>query len=133
MTMQLQSQFVLRCILPAFASMLLCGLLFLSLSWAAARSDEVAVARQRDLVTLTVVKLKAGIAHDQESATVWDDAVKNTQSGNLEWIKTNLGSWMHSYFGHDAALVLRSNLTPLYRFTADAEYSPSTDDLRKAK
>lgn len=132
MTMQLQSQFVLRWILPACASLLLCGLLFLSLSWAAARSDEVAVSRQRDLVTLTVAKLKAGIAHDQESATVWDDAVKNTQIGNLEWIETNLGSWMHSYFGHDAALVLTSDLTPLYRFTADADYSPSPDDLRNA-
>jgi sensor domain CHASE-containing protein len=75
---QLQSQWFPRWVLPACASLVLCGVLLFSLSWAAARSDEVAVLRQRDLVTLTVTKLKAGIAHDQESATVWDDAVKNT-------------------------------------------------------
>lgn len=132
MSMQLQSQLFLRWIFPACTSLLLCGLLFLSLSWAAARSDEVAVARQRDLVTLTVTKLMAGIAHDQESATVWDDAVKNTRSENLEWIETNLGSWMHSYFSHDAALVLTSDLKSLYQFTADEEYSPSPADLRNA-
>lgn len=132
MTKQLQSQWLLRWVLPACASLALCGLLFLSLSWAAARSDEVAVLRQRDLVTLTVAKLKAGIAHDQESATVWDDAVRNARAGNIEWIDANLGSWMHSYFGHDTALVLTSDLVPLYQFSADEGYAPTSGDLRGA-
>lgn len=132
MTKQLQSQWLLRWVLPACASLALCGLLFLSLSWAAARSDEVAVLRQRDLVTLTVAKLKAGIAHDQESATVWDDAVRNARAGNIEWIDANLGSWMHSYFGHDTALVLTSALVPLYQFSADEGYAPTSGDLRGA-
>lgn len=132
MSIQLQSQWVLRWIVPACASLLVCGLLLLALVWAAGRTDEVAAVRQRDLVTLTVSKLKAGLAHDQESATVWDDAVRNTASSNLEWVEANLGSWMHSYFGHDAALVLRTDLSPLYRFAADAEYAPSPDDLERA-
>jgi len=132
MSIQLQSQWVLRWVVPACASLLVCGLLLLALVWAAGRTDEVAAVRQRDLVTLTVSKLKAGLAHDQESATVWDDAVKNTASGNLEWVEANLGSWMHSYFGHDAALVLRTDLSPLYQFMADAEYAPAPDDLKRA-
>jgi diguanylate cyclase (GGDEF)-like protein len=130
--MQLQSQWFLRWVLPACASLVLCGLLFISLSWAAARSDEVAVLRQRDLVTLTVAKLKAGIAHDQESATVWDDAVRNARAGNIEWIDANLGSWMHSYFGHDTALVLTSDFVPLSQFSADEDYTPTPADLRGA-
>ena len=78
MAVQLRSQWFLRFILPAFFSLTLCGLLVLSLQWAASSTDEVAALRQRDLVTLTIAKLQAGVAHDQESATVWDDAVKNT-------------------------------------------------------
>lgn len=132
MTMQLQSQWFLRWVLPACASLVLCGLLFISLSWAATRSDDVAVLRQRDLVTLTVAKLMAGIAHDQESATVWDDAVRNARAGNVEWIDANLGSWMHSYFGHDTAIVLTSDLVPLYQFSADVDFAPTIDDLRGA-
>ncbi|MBW9089705.1 EAL domain-containing protein [Rhizobium wenxiniae] len=132
MTKQLQSQWFLRGVLPACGSLVLCSLLLFSLSWAAARSDAVAVLRQRDLVTLTIAKLKAGIAHDQESATVWDDAVRNARAGNIEWIDANLGSWMHSYFGHDAALVLTSDLAPLYQFSADSDYAPTPGDLRGA-
>lgn len=132
MTKQLQSQWFLRGVLPACGSLVLCSLLLFSLSWAAARSDAVAVLRQRDLVTLTIAKLKAGIAHDQESATVWDDAVRNSRAGNIEWIDANLGSWMHSYFGHDAALVLTSDLVPLYQFFADEDYPPPPGDLSGA-
>jgi sensor domain CHASE-containing protein len=88
--MQLQSRWFLRWVLPFCVSLALCGLLLISLTWAAARTDEVAVLRQRDLVTLTVAKLKVGVAHDQESATVWDDAVRNATSGNLKWIEANL-------------------------------------------
>ncbi len=132
MTKQLQSQWFLRGVLPACGSLVLCSLLLFSLSWAAARSDAVAVLRQRDLVTLTIAKLKAGIAHDQESATVWDDAVRNARAGNIEWIDANLGEWMHSYFGHDAALVLTSDLVPLYQFFADEDYPPPPGDLRGA-
>lgn len=132
MTMQLQSQWFLRWVLPFCASLALCGLLLISLTWAAARTDEVAALRQRDLVTLTVAKLKVGVAHDQESATVWDDAVRNATSGNLEWIEANLGSWMHSYFGHDAALILRPDLSSLYQFSSDPDHAPTPGDFQKA-
>jgi len=132
MKIQFQSQWFLRWCLPALVSLVVCGLLLLSLSWAAATSDEVAAARQRDLMKLTVAKLTAGIAHDQESATVWDDAVRHATSGDLKWIETNLGSWMHSYFGHDGALVLRPDLSVQYLFSSETDYSPTPDDLRNA-
>ncbi|AYD05136.1 EAL domain-containing protein [Neorhizobium sp. NCHU2750] len=132
MTIQLQSQWFLRWVLPLCASLALCGLLVTSLTWAGARTDEVAALRQRDLVTLTVAKLKVGVAHDQESATVWDDAVRNATSANLEWIEANLGSWMHSYFGHDAAIILRPDLSTLYQFSADPDHAPTPGDFQNA-
>ncbi|RUY00437.1 bifunctional diguanylate cyclase/phosphodiesterase, partial [Mesorhizobium sp. M7A.F.Ca.US.005.03.2.1] len=45
------------------------------LLWSATQSDGVAVSRQKSLVALIISKLESGIAHDQESVTVWDDAV----------------------------------------------------------
>ncbi len=132
MAVQLRSQWFLRFILPAFFSLTLCGLLVLSLQWAASSTDEVASLRQRDLVTLTIAKLQAGVAHDQESATVWDDAVKNTTNPDPGWIEANLGTWMHSYFGHDVALVLRPDLSVLYQFPAGFENGYSAANLKSA-
>ncbi len=37
--------------------------------------NEAANQRQQDLLKLVVTKLEAEVAHNQESATVWDDAV----------------------------------------------------------
>ncbi|NWJ27464.1 bifunctional diguanylate cyclase/phosphodiesterase [Rhizobium sp. RM] len=132
MTIQLRSEWALRWVLPAFVSVMLVALIAFTLSWAASRSDELAVSRQRDLVILTVAKLKAGIAHDQESATVWDDAVKNTRWRNINWIDANLGSWMHSYFSHDVAIVLAPDLVPAYQFPADSSEFFKPEDLQNS-
>lgn len=74
------------------------------LVWAGQEADEVAVDRQVALATLVVSNLRETIAHNQESVTVWDDAVTAVrQASNAEWIDYNLGSWMQTYFGHDGA------------------------------
>lgn len=130
--MQLRSEWALRWVVPAFASVMLVALFAFTLSWAASRSDDLAVSRQRDLVILTVAKLKAGIAHDQESVTVWDDAVKNTRWRNINWIDANLGSWMHSYFSHDAAIVLTPDLVPAYQFPDDSSEFFKSEDLQNS-
>jgi diguanylate cyclase (GGDEF)-like protein len=77
------------------------------LYWSTARADDMSLSRQRDLVELVLSKLVARVAHEQESVTVWDDALEAVQgSGDRAWIDTNLGSWMHTYFGHDGAFIV---------------------------
>ncbi len=132
MVNQAHSQWLLRVVGPGLASLTICGLLFLALNWAAGKTDEVAVARQKDLVTLTVSKLRTAVAHDQESATVWDDAVRNARARNIEWLDINAGAWMNSYFSHDAAIVLTADRKPLYHFIAASENGASASELRDA-
>ncbi len=132
MPKQLQSYWFLRWAIPTLLSFLIFGLLFVTLNWATGKADEVAVARQRDLVTLIVSKIMAGVAHEQESATVWDEAIRRTAERDRVWLDANLGAWMHTYFGHDAAVVLGQDLKPLYQFIADDGRLPRTDDLAQA-
>lgn len=132
MPKQLLSHWFLRRAFPALLSILICGLLFITLHWAAGQADEVAAARQKDLVNLVVSKLRAGVAHEQESATVWDDAVRGALERDRDWLDANLGVWMHTYFGHDAAVVLGQDLKPIYQYIATNERPPRTDDLATA-
>lgn len=132
MIRQKQSQWFLRLVLPAALSFTICGLLYIILGWAAARTDEAAEARQKGLVALTVSKLRNAIAHDQESATVWDDAVRNASARNIEWLETNAGAWMHTYFGHDLALVLAADRSLIYRFSSEGSSDLAADDLAEA-
>jgi diguanylate cyclase (GGDEF)-like protein len=132
MNWQARSQWVLKWILPAATSLIIGCVLFGTLQWAAAQTDVVAEARQRDLVRLIVSKMQASIAHDQESATVWDDAVRKTDARDLQWLRSNLGDWMHTYFGHDAAIVLSADHSPIYEFIAPSDNALTPNDLRIA-
>ena len=127
-----QSQWFLKWVIPAIASALVGGMLIGTLYWAAARTDEVAASRQKDLVALIVSKMQSGVAHDQESATVWDDALVKAREGDLDWLDVNLGQWMNTYFGHDAAVVLSPNGHTIYQFIAASADPPSPEDLRRA-
>jgi len=118
--------------LAVLVSLCFGGLVAGTLFWAAARSDEVAGTRQRDLAKLIISKAQIGIAHDQESATVWDDAVREVRAGNLEWIDTNLGQWMHTYFGHDFALVITPDGKPIYQFSASSDEDVSPQQIQAA-
>jgi diguanylate cyclase (GGDEF)-like protein len=104
---------------PLLVSLLAGCLVLTALLWAATESDAVAAKRQQDLVNLIVSKLQSGVAHDQESATVWDDAVVKTAEADGEWMEINLGNWMNSYFGHDALFVLHPKGKPFYHYLAD--------------
>jgi diguanylate cyclase (GGDEF)-like protein len=55
------------------------------------------------------------LPHEQESVTIWDDAViKTTMAYDADWVDLNLGSWMNSFFGHDEAVVLDASDRPVY-------------------
>ena len=102
---------------------MLVTLIGLLLSWAGREADQVAVSRQVALANVVIGNLRDTIAHNQESVTVWDDAVRAVhQKDAAEWIDYNLGSWMNTYFGHDGAFILDPADRPIYQFsTADQE------------
>ncbi|CUX67575.1 Diguanylate cyclase (GGDEF) domain-containing protein [Agrobacterium tumefaciens str. Kerr 14] len=127
-----QSQLFLKWIIPASVSALVGAMLLGTLYWAAARTDEVAAARQKSLVSLIVSKIQSAVAHDQESATVWDDAVVRTKERDLDWLDVNLGRWMNTYFGHDAAIVLSADGQVIYQFAAESANGVPTRDLSLA-
>ena len=117
--------------LPLAVAMLTIGLLFCALFLSAEKSDEAAIQRQQGLLSLVVAKLEDQVAHNQESATVWDDAVTYVQQRNQEWMASNLGEWMHSYFRHDAAIVLDSTGGLVYEFIAEPSISASSMEIAK--
>ena len=127
-----KSQWFLKWGLPTSLAALVGAMLLGTLHWAAARADEVAAERQKDLVTLIVSKLQSSVAHDQESATVWDDAVTKTKQRDRDWLDVNLGQWMNTYFGHDAAIVLSADGLPIYQFIAKSDSTASPEELRLA-
>ena len=104
------------------------GLAFLLLAWAAHQSDRVSFQRQEKLVGLVVSQLRAQIAHDQESSTVWDTSVEKVRADDTHWIDDNLGTWMHSYFGFDGAYVLNPENRPIYAFANGGMTSPAAYD-----
>ncbi len=97
---------------------------FAFLVWSTWKIDAVSTARQTEMARHVISRFRFQLAHDQESATVWDDAVVNARGHaapeSLEWIDANLGAWMHTYFGHDAAYVVTPDGKPVYAF-ADGE------------
>jgi diguanylate cyclase (GGDEF)-like protein len=103
-----------------------------TLYWSAAEIDEVAAERQKGLATLIVSKIRSSVAHDQESATVWDDAVIKTKDRDQDWLDVNLGRWMNTYFSHDVAVVLSANGLPIYQYISKSASTVSSEDLRLA-
>lgn len=127
-----QSQWFVKWLIPASVGALVGAMLLSTLYWAAAKTDEVAAERQKGLATLIVAKIQSSVAHDQESATVWDDAVIKTKDDDHDWLDVNLGRWMNTYFGHDAAVVLSPDGLPIYQFLSNSSSGVSDEDLRLA-
>ena len=100
------------------------GLVTAVLFWSSLRADRISIDRQASLMRLVISQAQDQVAHDQESATVWDDAVRGVRENDPEWMDGNLGRWMHSYFGHDGAFVLDQSDQPTYAFIDGAVASP---------
>lgn len=111
--------FLLRTVVPIFLLAIAVTALAASLLyWATREADHASIDRQHRLVQFVVSQLQSRIAHDQESVTVWDDAVVAVRGGNTpEWIDLNLGSWMNTYFGHDGAYVLDPRDRAIFAFS----------------
>jgi diguanylate cyclase (GGDEF)-like protein len=123
---------LLQVAIPVLLAVGLSLVLYSTLRWSSHQSDVISSARQKQLVELIVSRLQARIAHDQESSTVWDDAVNAVQGEvDTEWLDNNLGKWMHTYFGHNGAFVLSPKLEVKYAFLSTEPDNSSAYDIIK--
>jgi Predicted periplasmic ligand-binding sensor domain len=84
-------RFLLRIVLPFAALAVMLNVVAAGfLYWSTAEADRISTDRQRALVDLVVSQLRETVAHDQESVTVWDDAVEGVRRRDLGWIDVNL-------------------------------------------
>lgn len=97
--------------------------------WAAHRVDGLAVYQQFQTVHQEVGQIVGKTPYDQQSVTIWDDAVAyTTRSFDPVWIDENLGVWMHDYFGHDRVTVLDSADVVIYSYPeGHAELPPLSE------
>lgn len=123
-----QWRFSSRVLLPIIAAGAAAALLVIvAIFLATQQSDRIAWERQRQLVSHVLSEQIAKISHDQQSVTIWDDAVKNTQlKFDAGWVTVNLGAWMHDYFGHDEIFILNSVNQPIYANLQGADSDVST-------
>ncbi len=98
------------------------GLLY----WSTVSVDGLSRERQHRLVSKVLAQSSEQIAHDQESVTVWDDSIHQLRKPVLDadWMDSNLGIWLHDYYGHDASFVLNPADRPLYSMRQGARGSP---------
>jgi diguanylate cyclase (GGDEF)-like protein len=110
-----------------------CFAIFALLAWSSRMTDQIAVERQEQLLALVLSQSQFSIAHDQESATVWDEAVRQVKiPDNGEWLSNNLGGWMTTYFGHDAVYVLDGKDNVLYAFADGKQIDRSVYDIARS-
>ncbi len=106
-----------RVVLPLLAATLAAmALAGFGLYWATSRSDAVSVDRQ---VRTTRHAINASIdtlAHEQETAAVWDDALIQLAKPDLDrrWIDQNIGFWFYTMFGHNEVFILDGRDHPVY-------------------
>ncbi|MDT9600186.1 putative bifunctional diguanylate cyclase/phosphodiesterase [Sphingosinicella rhizophila] len=103
------------------------GLLY----WSTNTADSLSLARQERLVSAILAQSVERVPHDQESVTVWDDSLIQLRKSplDLDWLDANLGIWLHTYYGHDAAYVLDPKDRPLYAMS-DGKRGKPTDFMR---
>jgi diguanylate cyclase (GGDEF)-like protein len=101
------------------------------LLWSTNSADRLSRERQQHLVATILTQSVARVAHDQESVTVWDDSIRQLRSPRLDltWLDSNLGVWLHTYYGHDASYVLNPENQPLYAM-ADGRRGRPSDFVR---
>lgn len=86
--------------------------------WVTKQIDAFAVDRQTALVQRALNEAVSDIGHQQQSVTVWDEAVAKTRADDQRWMADNLGEWMHSFFGHDEVYVIDEHDNPIYAMEA---------------
>ena len=115
--------------LPTIAALLLlASIVGAVLHFSTSRSDQLALARQENLIKLAVGEAQTTIARDQEASTYWDDAVLRTRQRplDLQWIDNNLGIWFYTYYKHDEAYLLDPGDRPIYAMQNGVRAQPTS-------
>ncbi|HET7717851.1 MAG TPA: EAL domain-containing protein [Bauldia sp.] len=66
---------------------------------------------------------------EQESSVIWDEAVRRVKAGDQAWMRSNLGEWMGSYFGHNRIFVLDASNAPIHAME-DGVTKPATEAFK---
>ncbi|MEA3081003.1 MAG: hypothetical protein QOD54_671 [Sphingomonadales bacterium] len=100
----------------AITLLLLASIVGAVLHFSISRTDQLALARQNQRVTVGIEQSIRAVTVDQEASTYWDDAVVRTRERplDLEWIDNNLGVWFHTYYEIDEVYLLDPHNAPIY-------------------
>jgi diguanylate cyclase (GGDEF)-like protein len=83
--------------------------------WSAAGVDQRSLEQETALARHAIATQLEQIPHEQESSTLWDDAVTHVRlQPDNTWIDNNLGIWMHDFFGYDEVIILDGDNQPFY-------------------
>lgn len=85
--------------------------------------DDIALQRQLGFAQKSLDDLFASVPKNQESITIWDDAVERTKAADQGWMAENVGEWMATYFGMDGVYVLDENDFPVHAMRNGATLS----------
>ncbi|MDX8529139.1 EAL domain-containing protein [Mesorhizobium sp. MSK_1335] len=96
--------------LAAFALAIVVGFGF----YAADQADDASLERQIMFIADGLKDQIASVQREQESVSVWDDAITNVRAGNQTWIEENLSVWMYTYYGHDRVYILDAGNHPIH-------------------
>jgi len=114
-----------RVTLTVMAVTLLSVALILIMGWSAMTTvDRSALDRESSFAMHGLADGFARIPIEQESAVVWDEAVERVRAHDQAWMRSNLGEWMGSYFGHNRVLVLDPENVPIHAMTDGATVAP---------
>lgn len=122
------NSFVVRIALPAIGAFaLVAAALAATTFFAADQANRLAGDRQESLIRASITELGARIGYEQESITIWSESLKQTSAvqPDLTWFDDNLGVWLHDYYGHDEAFVLRPDGRPIYAMRDGRRVDPA--------
>ncbi len=115
-------------VLPTGATLLLlAAIVGAILEFSTSRTDQLALVRQNQRVSVAVAQSIASITVDQEASTYWDDAVVRTRERPLDliWIDNNLGVWFHTYYKFDEVYLLDRHDAPIYAMQNGRRAAPA--------
>src|SRR5512138_2667152 len=112
-------QFSVGVIAPAAMSLVLTAIAVVAfVVWSTQDTDRQAIAHETELVARAIERQIEAIPHAQQSVAVWGGAVSHTMlQFDKAWIDNNLGVWLHSHYGFDAAAVVDDTDTAIYTMT----------------